>query len=267
LPEAQSRTASEKKALSRFTRELELYSQATRELPKQSFVLSPSTTTVSVHTISELRPYWNEFQAAGLAVTSAEQRRTVDLKDVQPPPATPPKDRKFEKMAPLRKSTAPEKKADKRGPPSFASGSTGTTVIGWTPPHEKSYPRQKSNRPPSDISSDNTILGFTPPHERMMLELPKPVTPPQTPKKNSLPWLRKLEPTSEAVSPTKTRTVVEPELTGRTTPLAGWVTMSESKKLDNGVEKEGQPGSKFELANCKIELTIPSRPWGFSTLC
>lgn len=267
--EAQSRSASQKKALSRFTKELELYLQATRALPKQSLVLSPSATTVSANTISELRPYQDEFQAAGLAVTSAEQRRILDLKDISSfsttPPATPPKDKKFENMAPLRKSTAIEKKVDKRGPPSFASGSTGTTVIGWTPPHEKSYPRQNPNRPPSDISSDNTVVGFTPPHERIISQQPQPVMF-QTHKKKSLPWLRRPEPIDEAISPKKSVTTIEPESNGRTTPLKGWVPMSESRNATERAEKKSESVSKFSEQSCGAWLISSSQTRNFPTL-
>jgi len=72
--DASSRTPSQKKTLQKFTKELEAYLQAARNLPKQSSATSLATTTISAHTITELKPFQAEFQSAGLAVTSSEQR-------------------------------------------------------------------------------------------------------------------------------------------------------------------------------------------------
>lgn len=71
-----SRTSSQRKALNRFTRQLGKYAHAagaTGKLP----IITPteSDSKVSYHTIQPLLPYQQEFQAAGLAVTSAEQSR------------------------------------------------------------------------------------------------------------------------------------------------------------------------------------------------
>ncbi|KAM3074421.1 hypothetical protein ACMFMG_002775 [Clarireedia jacksonii] len=80
-----SRSPSQRLALKRFTRDLELYLQAARHIPKQTPITSaPSTSfsTGTVQTVQELKPYRAEFQAAGLAVTSDDQRgkKRTDLK-------------------------------------------------------------------------------------------------------------------------------------------------------------------------------------------
>jgi hypothetical protein len=155
-------------------------------------VTSPSATTISAHTIAELKPFQAEFQAAGLAVTSAEQRGMPSrklTKDRSPPP-TPPKDDRWGKKKPVMKdSKPPDNVRDHSG----GSASTGTTVVGFTPPHEKYYPRPKSERIMRHSSSEVTEIGFTPPHE-LYTSPPKPKPAPPaatTPKKRSLPWLQK----------------------------------------------------------------------------
>jgi hypothetical protein len=68
LSEPASRTPTQRKALKRFTRELELHLQATKSLPKRTFI--PSTADTTIQTVEFLRPYRKQFEAAGLAVTS-----------------------------------------------------------------------------------------------------------------------------------------------------------------------------------------------------
>jgi hypothetical protein len=169
-------------------------------------------------------------------VTSKEQRGESPLEDFSTPPSTPPKDEKWEKMPILsRKSRVDggnnrreEKgKATQKGPPSFASGSTGTTVISFTPPHEKSYPRSSTERKQPSLESDHTILGFTPPHERMIDPLPPVITASdlRPTMKRSLPWLRRSSQSPEA-SPTKKMSIVPIERNVQprpSTPLQGWV--------------------------------------------
>lgn len=248
-----SRTRSQRKALRHFTKEIELYLQAARTLPKQSLVPSITATSISANTILELKPYRSQFQSAGLAVTSQEQRGETPLREVPIPPPTPPKDKKWENMAilsrrsknDLKSGKKEEKgKAPERGPPSFASGSTGTTVLGFTPPHEKSYPRPRMDRKQPSIESDHTILGFTPPHEKMIT--PPPPLPtfqelrPTT--KRSLPWLRRASQSPEA-SPTEKMSVVpvEKEQQPRlSTPLQGWVsTFDMTDKPTPSAEERG----------------------------
>ncbi|CZR51223.1 uncharacterized protein PAC_01098 [Phialocephala subalpina] len=234
-----SRTTSQRRAVRHFTREIELYLQAARSLPKQSLVPSLSATTISANTIIELIPYQSQFQSTGLAVTSEEQRGVVAVQEFPQPPPTPPKDEKWEMAILSRKSKTDleagknqEKgKAPERGPPSFASGSTGTTVIGFTPPHEKSYPRPKVDRKPPSLESDHTMVGFTPPHEKM-IGSPNPQPASSEPKpttKRSLPWLRRNEQSPEA-SPTKKMSIAPArgQAPRTSTPLQGWVSTFET---------------------------------------
>lgn len=70
-----SRSSSQRKTLNHFIRELNKYATvagATRKLP----VITPteSTSLVSLHTVWPLLPYLNEFESAGLAVTSEQQK-------------------------------------------------------------------------------------------------------------------------------------------------------------------------------------------------
>ena len=200
-----SRTTSQRRTLQQFTRELEIYLQAAKTLPKQSIVSSTSSTTVSAYTIQALKPYRAEFQSAGLAVTSADQRRITERishipKELAPPP-TPPKD----KMATPRKSlfgkpktasTAEKKVTKRKTPSSELSYSDGTDVIAFTPPHEKSECRDKHHKSGPSRSSDLTVLGFTPPDEKVSSRrpptaAPASMSPPKTPSKKPLPWLRK----------------------------------------------------------------------------
>ncbi|KAK8055556.1 hypothetical protein PG993_000783 [Apiospora rasikravindrae] len=74
-PSIPSRTSSQRKALRHFTRELEKYAEAAGAAGKLP-VITPteSDSKPSIHTVKPLLPYRSEFQAAGLAVTSEEQR-------------------------------------------------------------------------------------------------------------------------------------------------------------------------------------------------
>ncbi|KAI1645453.1 uncharacterized protein F4817DRAFT_366618 [Daldinia loculata] len=80
-PEIPSRTSSQRKALNRFTRQLEKYADAAGAVGKAP-VRTPtdSDSKMSYHTVQPLLPYQKEFQAAGLAVTSAEQSRRPLIK-------------------------------------------------------------------------------------------------------------------------------------------------------------------------------------------
>ncbi|KAF3066560.1 hypothetical protein GL218_09090 [Daldinia childiae] len=79
--EIPSRTSSQRKALNRFTRQLEKYADAAGAIGKAP-VRTPtdSDSKMSYHTVQPLLPYQKEFQAAGLAVTSAEQSRRPLIK-------------------------------------------------------------------------------------------------------------------------------------------------------------------------------------------
>jgi hypothetical protein len=243
VSEVASRSRSERKALRKFTREIELYLQACRSLPKGTLVATPSLTTISARTIDELKPYQAQFQSAGLAVTSNQQRRLSKPQTGESPPPTLPKDEKWSNLELLSDGTMglrKDKQKEKRREPSYASGSTGTTVMGWTPPHEKSSPRPKTTRQPS-WDSDHTVIGFTPPHEKAPVR--PPPSGPKVPSKKSLPWLRKQESSPESVSPTN-RMSAAPNVdeSQPPIPLEGWVATSDSPTQDKAVEKLRKSG-------------------------
>ncbi|KAI1485494.1 hypothetical protein F5X96DRAFT_330344 [Biscogniauxia mediterranea] len=74
-PTIPSRTTSERKAFNRFTRELEKYANATKAAGKAPITTpTPSESKASYHTVKPLLPYRDELAAAGLAVTSADQK-------------------------------------------------------------------------------------------------------------------------------------------------------------------------------------------------
>ncbi|KAH8675492.1 hypothetical protein BX600DRAFT_493990 [Xylariales sp. PMI_506] len=74
-PSVHSRTSSRRRALNRFSRQLERYAAAANVAGKLP-VMTPtdSDEKVSLQTIKPLLPYVKEFEAAGLAVTSEQQR-------------------------------------------------------------------------------------------------------------------------------------------------------------------------------------------------
>ncbi|PBP24572.1 hypothetical protein BUE80_DR004415, partial [Diplocarpon rosae] len=253
-----SRSPSQKRALSRFKRGIELYLQASESLPQQSIISPLSTTTVSANTIQELKPYQSEFQSAGLAITSAEQKGMAKLQKGSTPPPTPSKDDRFEKRgsSPAKKGYATQESqtntntAQKNKYPSYASQSTGTTILGWTPPHERTYGRQKVEaETPSETSSDHTIIGFTPPHELYaspprQAPVRRPPSPPQAATKKSLPWLRRPD-TSPARPPTKKSSVAYiAEQRKLSTPLTGWVQPSDIAEPSG--TKKSQPAEKLQ---------------------
>jgi len=234
-----SRTPSQRKALRKFTREIELYLQACRSLPKQTLVATPSLTTISALTIDEFKPYRAQFQSVGLAVTSNEQRGLVQLEEEPPPPPTPPKDLRWSKT----NSPSDDKmglwkdKQKEKHRASYASGSTGTTVLGFTPPHEKSYPRPRRARQPS-TDSEHTIIGFTPPHEKVATPPARPPpSAPETPAKKSLPWLRKPDPSPGSISPTnKMGEASKIKKTSLSSPPENWV-----KTFQSSTQKDKKP--------------------------
>jgi hypothetical protein len=271
-----SRTSSQRKALKKFTREIELYLQACRSLPKVSLVATPSLTTISAFTVDEFKPYQAQFQSAGLAVTSDEQRGLVKLQEEPSPPPTPPKDLKWSKV----NSSSDEKmvfqnnklndKSQKRREPSYVSGSSGTTMIGFTSPDERSYPRPSIARKPSS-DSDHTITGFTPPHERVA---PPPARPsrsaPKTSTKKSLPWLRRPIASPEPVSPTKKMSSPEADEHRPSTLLKGWVTTVDpptSKGKTPEKLRKGGPSDPREYRTTfkKTQLMIKSSAGYFAT--
>lgn len=187
LSEAPSQTPSQRKALDQFTKDLASYAQKTQRSPKKALAASPTVTTVSAHTIRELEPYQAQFKLAGLAVNSADQRGIPKSAKIAIRASLPgrddirygqSRDSRFKSYVVPHEGARNMKVTKKPKEPSYASGSTGTTVIGFTPPHQKSYPRAHRPRKASSLSSDHTIIGFTPPHERFT---PKRALLPSTP--------------------------------------------------------------------------------------
>ncbi|KAI1824503.1 hypothetical protein F4861DRAFT_530910 [Xylaria intraflava] len=118
--DAVSRTSSERKALKRFARELEKYADvagASYRVP----VVTPTTTEskASVHTVQPLVPYKDQFRAAGLAVTSADQSRNSACK-----PRAKASIQRNESRNQLDRASKARKKLD--GP--IDSPSTGTST-------------------------------------------------------------------------------------------------------------------------------------------
>ena len=236
---SRSRTRSQRQGFRKFTRELELYLQACRSLPRGTLVATPSLTTISAHTIDELKPYQAQFRSAGLAVTSDQQKRLSRIQNEESPPPPPPKDEQWANLDLLGDGTMgfsrKGKQKEKPREPSYASGSTGTTVLGWTPPHEKNSPRPKIARQ-SSTDSDHTIIGFTPPQGKLPTRPPPLV--PKVPSKKSLPWLRRPDSSPESVSPTNTmNTAPRAGKSQPTTPIEGWIATSGSPTRDKAVEK------------------------------
>lgn len=171
LSTTSSRSPSQRKALAQFTKDLARYAYKTKQLPSvpnQGLIESPSTTTISVKTIKELEPYRAQFVSAGLAITSKDQKTAGRFSK---PSIRQLDGRRDTQYDPVKYSVSVAggkriKSVLKKKQPSFASGSTGTTVIGFTPPHEKSLPRGQQPKKASSLSSDHTVVGFTPPHEK-----------------------------------------------------------------------------------------------------
>jgi hypothetical protein len=153
-----SRTRSQDKKLTRFKKELELHYKAVSSLPKQSLKLSPSATTISANTVKDFLPFHDQFKSAGLAVTSSEQQAN-----------SPPRHNANSPCVSRISDRRRQHVGGHDGPGSYASGTTGTTVLGFTPPHEKSYGVSTKDRTVSSSGSDYTAVGFTPPHEKMMV--------------------------------------------------------------------------------------------------
>lgn len=207
------RTPSQTKALKRFTKELDLHWQAVRSLPKQTILASPSITTVSAYTIGEFLPFHTEFQAAGLSVTSKEQRRLssnrVDHMPSSPPPsrcengALANKEHNFGWTGSTVRRPSTKFVGNDGPSSSVGTASTGTTIIGFTPPHEKHLAR-RTNSSRKYSSASTTSIGFTPPHELYIPKQPPTRPAPVTPTRSSLPWLRKADQSTKA-SPSATK--------------------------------------------------------------
>lgn len=186
-----SRSPSERKSLKKFTKELERHLQATRDIP-QSVSSTSHSVTVSADTVEELKPYKTQFNAAGLAVTSNQQRGLEGRADGQQMNSISPAKATRGDYQEVKNAKGEIKTMIKveRQPSDNTSGSTGTTVMGFTPPHEKVHSKHRAPTVRRQSSSDHTFLEFTPPHEKIITTASP--SPKQTTRR-SLPWLRKPE--------------------------------------------------------------------------
>jgi hypothetical protein len=226
ISDSPSCTPTRKKAIKRFTKELQVYIEATRSLPSKLIEPSVSSTTISAHTLKELKPYQAHFNSAGLAVTAADQlgktsimptrsKRqaglpTIPVKcDIYAKPTLPERPSisaavdlqgRFDDSYDLDSTTQNPTSIDKRQgvevhhhhkTATMASFDSDTTLMAFTPPNERSEFPSVQPKARRSLSSDHTVMAFTPPHER-----PNPVSKyassiAKNPPKKSLPWLRK----------------------------------------------------------------------------
>ncbi|KAM0142477.1 hypothetical protein ACHAP3_001582 [Botrytis cinerea] len=233
-----SRSPSQRRALKRFTRDLELYLQFAKQVPKQTPISSaPSTSfsTQTIQTIQEFKPYHAEFQAAGLAVTSGEQRnqsvigvqsyrrrRTVPevkpllpghrstvvadletgrgrpLLDIEEPPqdSLPANEMGIKASNVLIKKSIPDRESPEEELSTMSIASE-ETVIEWTPTHERADPANHIESPPCCDLAPPRASSPAKPHCSDSFTLPQLGTPPA---KKSLPWLRKPPITAESTS-------------------------------------------------------------------
>ncbi|KAF7958711.1 hypothetical protein EAE96_002245 [Botrytis aclada] len=233
-----SRSPSQRRALKRFTRDLELFLQIAKQVPKQTPISSaPSTSfsTQTIQTIQEFKPYHAQFQAAGLAVTSSEQRnqsiqgvqsyrRRRTAPEVQPllssHKSTVLADLEIERGSPLLNHEEPLQNSEptnemgtkssnvltKKSIPdrvktkkelSTMSIASEETVIEWTPSYERADPANHiESQPCCDLAPPQASSPAKPYRPDSAIS-PQHGTPPA---KKSLPWLRKPPITAEPAS-------------------------------------------------------------------
>ena len=112
ISEAPSRTPSEKRALNKFTTELRAYLEEQQTMPEEvlsrASSMASATTEVTVNTVQALKPWHEEFRAAGLAVTGSEQRMKKWMEKGRTLP-TLPIEKKVEMREPVKMSASNEK--------------------------------------------------------------------------------------------------------------------------------------------------------------
>ncbi|KAI6350797.1 hypothetical protein MCOR25_010378 [Pyricularia grisea] len=130
LIEAQSRSSSKRKKLNRFTKELERYHAAHPKPSDSSSGALPSSP--SLKTVSALVPYRCEFAAAGLAVTSKEQKELAHSKASH----LPKNSLRTRVIQPPGMPTASQLEGVARGPGESPNGkgSSSSSDIRITPP-------------------------------------------------------------------------------------------------------------------------------------
>ncbi|KAF7949805.1 uncharacterized protein EAE97_003314 [Botrytis byssoidea] len=234
-----SRSPSQRRALKRFTRDLELYLQIAKQVPKQTPISSApsnSLSTQTIQTIQEFKPYHAEFQAAGLAVTSSEQRnqpaqsvqsygrrRTVPevqpllsghrsavladfeakqgnhLLDIEEPlqDSLPANEMGIKGSNVLIKKSIPDRAKPKKELSTMSVASEETAIEGTQLYEQEDLANQIESQPCCDLA---------PPRASSPAKCPDPAISPQhgTPAKKSLPWLRKPPITADPASESDT---------------------------------------------------------------
>lgn len=177
-PSVPSRTSSRRKALDRFARELKKYAHvagAAGRLP----VITPTESEEkdSLHTVKPLIPYMHEFEAAGLAVTSEQQRQwSTEKIDDQ---------RSHRECIIVDRHCCPkphEANLDGQYESPTLSSSTSGSVVEFTPPHAI----HASWAEPISVKKESP---------------PSPVKDTRATSRIRLPWLRKKQPVKETVTP------------------------------------------------------------------
>ncbi|RAL63503.1 hypothetical protein DID88_003923 [Monilinia fructigena] len=235
-----SRSPSQRRALKRFTRELDLYLQIAKQAPTQtpiSSVRSTSFSSQTIQTIQEFKPYHAEFQAAGLAVTSAEQRNQSTLgfklyerRNTVPEAQPLPYDLRSAGLLAESESQRRRTLSDIEEPQAILSdenmGIKGSnlsvkkpipdsvkpitalstmsiaseeTVIEWTLAHERDNPTNRLESPPCCDLAPPIMRASSPAKVYLSdsVAWPKDAT---SPVKKSLPWLRKPQITAESTT-------------------------------------------------------------------
>ncbi|KAI0136717.1 hypothetical protein BJ170DRAFT_28010 [Xylariales sp. AK1849] len=166
-PSIPSRTSSQRRALNHFSRELEKYATVAGAAGRLPFITpTESDEKVSLHTVKPLLPYVKEIEAAGLAVTSEQQR-------------------------------SPQK--GKRLPPGNIQLPTSHY---YREPRERDLDGHYESSTPSTGSSSGSILQFTPPYAKsttVVKPLPASSEKPRPARARGLHWLKQEEPVEKII--------------------------------------------------------------------
>lgn len=189
-PSVPSRTSSRRKALNHFSKELGKYANAACAAGRLP-VITPteSDEKASLHTLKPLIPYIQEFETAGFAVTSEQQRRW-----------------------------SPQKSDDQQHRESI-----DLDRHSWPNPHKENLDGQYETSVSSPSSNSGSIVEFTPPQKMhttwaepisVKKQSPPPLPPPKDTRPTGrmrLPWLRKRAPATNDKLPPRQRvgTMVE----------------------------------------------------------
>lgn len=179
MSELPSRSPRQIKALRHFTRELERHLVAQQAIRGASLASSATSISgLSTHTIKELMPYMADFQAAGLAVTSSQQRYPSALRPKNP-----------QHIATV---TSTRGISSRRGEKSYTEETATVATLDSQDPIQANDGAYSVIT--SDVtSSDTTIIDFTSVSDA---PIPLPLTTGPVHRKSTkktLPWLRKDE--------------------------------------------------------------------------